>query len=1313
MTFSNRLISQLLFVFFVNIYVGCAPSIFTGDTKNDLNINQPNSTFQCTPIQLQNDRLSVADFKNAIHCMNQDHSLDSFESFVNELSQNTISDLVSYLNENISQHPDKINYWNSLLSDVFLKTLAPLFKNQNFVEGLLGIISQMDDRARNAFYILLTDGDLEQNINSFLEFLIKVTDWESFKEISSAFSKPIHSSKLTLNEMTNNALLYFKAKTNQDADYMSVIWNGILNHSFQKGIQAYFGKDIDMQVQKLNELIEYLHIDQKKDVYPKLRDVFFAFNRSMSCYQSTKSSLNGDMHIFEKLNEVSDEISPTDFVFSEYMKFAITDAVCKIPQQANVFKYVLDGFANDRDGRVLRTSIDFVKAMTIADGKTEKFRRLLIDAMSDRNEYNAVFGLEEPIAEWISSDKRVVENILYFINALMQPEILKDLNAFVKKYIKPRDELGKKSIQESLFDVSKLNANHFFKLVKGISEFSSDTKFELRNTLVSMLKIIRTDSQHEVINVIQSWLRRAVDSKDQIIQLPSFYKAIHLFAEMSENGKLRDFLNNLQKMIGRKSTKIELNIYESTVKQFESKVIHLSTKSQKKWIRPKYKQISILDKCGNVSIGFDYLNANQDQLERQMNSLALCLNAQGKSNELQNLFDSLADIKSNHSGLLIELRNFINTIMKDRVSVDLISDLFFKNINQEQSSALSKMIFDSFENNYSKGSLSELFLKYLQFQRSNLTQNDWNHLISLFSNLVLDEQHNSVDADLLMSLRLHLVQDEKKRIAPTKVIPNLEKVRNDFFSLEYKNNKNTSDAANDYKIQLNDYFNNIQNGNRKKTYQNYDEYLRTIKPLFNRLAEKNLNIAKSLLLFFAKIDSTSFSSSYVNQWLSRTSGNVRAIEYYFENQIPDKDEPTIILVNDLDLLELVARNADFTLNQLGQIGGSIIEDPDTNFAIKYFTELALSENKLSEFVEETNSEFKKYNRWVNLPGSGIIIKPELKRRIVNLNNVLPILSDLVNRKDVRSGVNDLQILQKLFYSTLTVMKSADWNLYNRNTHSLGLIVDLAEAGIFRMFSTSLWIEKNKNSTSVSTERAIQFISELSKSQNTNRILESLLINDPSQSKLNELFKVMYAIHNLSKNEKYNLGENAYKLILKIDLKKDLDSILDILNRSLQFKNEKISNNFDYFRLLKGISNNSIQFYETDLLILRKLFRSLKPDQTLRAVLKWVFMSIESENNSFWDLTEDLKIYLSTHRSEVLLLKNWILNDADSIKIIESVLKAIAVQVNDPNFHEIFDVILRNPSAFCRKFEILATPKLQDDFRALLKELSQGLVDSYP
>lgn len=253
-------------------------------------------------------------------------------------------------------------------------------------------------------------------------------------------------------------------------------------------------------------------------------------------------------------------------------------------------------------------------------------------------------------------------------------------------------------------------------------------------------------------------------------------------------------------------------------------------------------------------------------------------------------------------------------------------------------------------------------------------------------------------------------------------------------------------------------------GRMKCGYLNVEDFKAHIKTFLDELSVGN-RLEWELAYFFA-FDNNPYSTEWWAQWFQRLANQVRPIAYYYPGQFPGKDKPTVRLVSQLDLLEMIVIESDFSLREVGMAGflglpGSLFSDPDTNFSIKYLTMLAKSGRDLKPAINAMEKELETFSGLAATPIIGNTVIPEVKRRLFNMRQTFQILRDVdteheyvINGKKVM--LNDLGVLRDLFKATLSATPVGDRDNFTREKNSLAFICELVKTGLLRNAGINIW-----------------------------------------------------------------------------------------------------------------------------------------------------------------------------------------------------------------------------------------------------------------
>ncbi len=729
--------------------------------------------------------------------------------------------------------------------------------------------------------------------------------------------------------------------------------------------------------------------------------------------------------------------------------------------------------------------------------------------------------------------------------------------------------------------------------------------------------------------------------------------------------------------------------------------VDFSTATQKKWVPKKFPVVHFNELCGNILIGFDYQSASAASLEAQVQSFAKCMNWNGAYPEVQNL---VLDLKFNW------IRDFVQDMFIDKSTTDLISDLIFVPSQQPKAQNLYRLLSGTFAE-LKTGSIFKRFAELAGPLTKSTGSLDHPKLSKFIAELVLKESKDKVEPSVFHIFnKILLNQYETYPTFFTPTIPNYNLVIKHLTAKLIENGE--MPQVQQLKQKVEDYFENIRSGTKKKAYATLAEYRAALLPIIQKFSAPSQSLTKAIFEFFDSLDGKAYTLEQVNQWLARASANVSPIEYYYPGKIPGRDKPEIILVNDLDMLELVADNADFTLNEMGQWGGSFFEDPNVNFVIQYFSRLAQAGAEMAAFVSQTNNTFEKFYNIVTFPGAGIIVKPELKRRVVNLHTVLVILGRLEKRKV--NGMSDLQILRDLFLATLHSTQKTNWNNYDRGVNPLSVIVDLAKIGIFRSFGTSLWEVNNGKINNASVVPVLTILTKLSRSFEFSNTIRTLLVEDKNQKAVSTLLSSFYQVHFLKTQEIQNLKQNTSKVLNLLVQQINLEELFSVVNKFMRFKDGNSSTGFEPGKLISILASKPLALAVDEAIVLRKAITILNSDDGLiQSILHFTANFQKLSQNETQNFSNSVDEYLQNYSLEVQAFQNWISTDKRARVLMDHILVAITKQLSNGKLFELLQQISENPDKIDTDFRFLSTSKYENDFMHLLKELSTGVIDSYP
>ncbi|MEW6057195.1 MAG: hypothetical protein AB1540_11330 [Bdellovibrionota bacterium] len=243
-------------------------------------------------------------------------------------------------------------------------------------------------------------------------------------------------------------------------------------------------------------------------------------------------------------------------------------------------------------------------------------------------------------------------------------------------------------------------------------------------------------------------------------------------------------------------------------------------------------------------------------------------------------------------------------------------------------------------------------------------------------------------------------------------------------------------------------------------YKNAEELKKELKPLLDELAIGDR--LEWTMRFFYFFDHNPYTPEWWASWFRRAANHVRVIPYYYPGTYPDEHPPSIRLVSQLDLMDLIVHDADFTLKRFGQSGFGIIGEEE-NFAIKYLTLLAQCDDNMNPAIDAMRRDLDFFGYKEGLAERfGFLIDKEVRRRLFNLNMIFPVLREQnrVTEFKTASGAkiyaNDLGVLRDMFKRILSATPPSDRNNYSEEKNSLIVVTKLVSFSLLRNAGPNIW-----------------------------------------------------------------------------------------------------------------------------------------------------------------------------------------------------------------------------------------------------------------
>jgi hypothetical protein len=785
--------------------------------------------------------------------------------------------------------------------------------------------------------------------------------------------------------------------------------------------------------------------------------------------------------------------------------------------------------------------------------ENERYRRFLIHWLGDKNrDVNAYTHLADAIGEVSRPERGVVGNLLYLVNApAPNSKDREDVRSAIRTVMIARAELNGRSIYDVFTDsLLKVDLSTLYDLFLGTSELI-DLREELANPLLEVARetLLMNDANPLVeialslgVNADQNEL--LVQTLFDIADTTQFDSAMQLTARMAENGTLRELLKGVLMMFSGRTTGIPApNPLAVAPVNYISPDRDRSTADRAPWapIPPKWPENSDgVDACYalNLDLGFGNpfpgTEAGRLAWEQQINKVAACSNAKGDKAELESFLKYLVQNQVSQGksaiGALVEI--FADLIPSGgdlnliKQIYDEFSDLLTDSRSFQDVQAMNDILPFLFGKQYctsdydkkmpvcERGAEQLSVVQGLARSFSVIANEDakLQSLLNVAKVAVEDarmpkavafnyDASNEAERRANDPKNYPFVVDKKPPLVsyPINSYPKNEKLL-DLLKQQIREFEGVEPTEKLIRQKNEDYFKQPLPGELKyykygnkwlPGYKDAPEFKKSVKPLLDELAKGDR--IKATLTFFERMHKDPYTPEWWAGWFRRLANNVEPIPYYYPGTYPPAHKPTVRFVNQLELLELVVGNADFTLAEVDQMPLNIVDKND-NFGIKYLTLLGIAGDNITGAVDRMDRELRLFwsmhNRTKGIkPASArdFIMRPEVRRRIYNLHYIFPILrkldkvTEFTNPDGSRVYANDLGILRDLFAAILKAAPSnmfknpdraylalatgqgltedTDLNTdlaYRRKINPLAIIAEMVRFGLLKNISVNMW-----------------------------------------------------------------------------------------------------------------------------------------------------------------------------------------------------------------------------------------------------------------
>jgi len=1090
-------------------------------------------------------------------CLNANGSIQAYSDLLNSISDDELLGLVSVVNKELLTNPDRLKEVTVSLDqmdaagvlDRTLKSAGSFLENADFLSSVLKAIQlggqnpDIQDHPSIDPEILTTIAQLTKELDSGAGAIantakgfdvgISAVGLPSFQEIVTGLRPEIEDGP-TLAQIVEQVHVYVQAKQDpKEPKLLSVLLEGIADRSIFYGLDHFYYDEcegarpgdcadrprlsLDHQIASMEAFVAFL-TRERRDVLQRLTKLFGVMNRPIRCLGDTKEIPNANLYTMDQLVSRDPLLVPSWVVRENMTKLKLASGMCDYPAEFDQLMGVLRELADPelagrsrggaaRDEHMLVTVAHFVQGLRVGDEfgarsnlDRHRFRKFLINWLGDLSDVSPASHLANGLAELSRSDRRIIANLLYFLNAPddMDRDTLANL---ISVLLKPRSELSGQSIYQVVSGVvTRLDSSTVYDVVKTLPHYIRSEQALLEPLLSANRDAFHMNDAHPFVNLVLAVGKNADTTYRPFFETlfavagrsqNELKNAFALTAKMAKNGSLKELLKGLLlpfRMTARQSA-VNPNLRSIPPVRKRSNIDHRRSVAQAKAWDPTppywpWEHDAILA-CHQMNIENPLTpplpnSPGYGPWASEINQYGACVdvgrNAGGQTAAMREFIEYGLNKKiGNQSaiGFIIDLAaDFVRTDVQLKHVYDELSDLLINNKTFQDIVKFHETMVFALHSKYGPHAMSVVqgFLRTLPIvnQTNSTGQDRVQPLLNIAAKVI--ESPSAPGAAVLV---YDLLDEAEKRPAPTiapKVIPRSFPVNlnNEIVvarAIELLNQVEKTKTDTERQRRLNEMFNEylgyVKSDERRWEYRNATEFKSSLKPLLDEIAKGSR--IEWILAFMHYLESDPYDPKWWEGWFHRLSSRVFPIAYQYPGEAK-----RVRLVNYLDLLELIVTDANFTLKEVGQtlsfLDGLILKESDVS-AVRHLSKLGRYQDgqDMTPWVNELHTEIEIFNSVPVIPILGDPLKPEVRRRLFNLENVAFVVKHLnqseetITAPDGRRLVrNDLGVLRDLFKMLNSSMPVDQRLNYNRE-HALSVVTSLTEFGLLRMIGRNIWV----------------------------------------------------------------------------------------------------------------------------------------------------------------------------------------------------------------------------------------------------------------
>ncbi len=564
----------------LSLGTGCSVGLFSDGKDQGVLQQKPYRPVDpaCGALDIQNDGVSVTQFRGILSCLNSNGSLQPIEDLIGQMSDQELLPLVRVGNEQFFKNPVFLHQFEKTYAqwirmgtiDADLDEVGGILRNQRFITSMLGLMAKADVRLYKALELISGKMDA-RHVEDFLETSIALIESPAMQSLSAQL-KQAGKDPHTRQELAAALLSYIRAqrepgRVDVDRRWLAALASGKLfrvldDFSFSVSPR----RDLRETVSRLSALSHQLSAPERRlfsrrdsALLSDLMELVHGMHAPIPCLKSTQSVPDGVIYILKELSTRSTKDADRFLRRDNILNLALMNSFCEYPKALGEHYGAFQALASSD---TLYTAVDFSKAF-MRGGIIE----LLVDALGGEGVGPGInSSLPSPLVELLPiiselDDRGALEDLFLLLASIRVEDrtAWQDALGFISI---ARPELDGASIYDVFYNtLSNADEQLVAEFMAGVGDFIDQQQSVLGPAFASLRRSFLMNNVHPVVERVRSLLSQPDLNRDFFESIffmarkwpREFGEALRFMGDMTRksDGRLKEILGVSVRLFSR------------------------------------------------------------------------------------------------------------------------------------------------------------------------------------------------------------------------------------------------------------------------------------------------------------------------------------------------------------------------------------------------------------------------------------------------------------------------------------------------------------------------------------------------------------------------------------------------------------------------------------------------------------------------------------------------------------------------------------------------------------------------------------------